>query len=272
MLQIGALNISAQSPAIMGIINITPDSFFDGSRKQSEKEILESVEQQLKDGADIIDLGAYSSRPNALNISPEEEWERLAPALSSIRNTYADVLLSVDTFRASIAARAIEEGADIINDISGGTLDDEMFALIAEHNTPYILMHMRGNPQNMQQLNQYTNLIADVVAEIEHRHTLLKSMGANRIIIDPGFGFAKNVEQNFELLSSLDAFEKLDAPLLVGVSRKSMIYKSLNIDASEALNGTSVLNSVALLQGAAVLRVHDVKEAVEVRTLIKKLI
>lgn len=271
MLKIRNLEISTERPAIMGIINITPDSFYEGSRKQSVDDILSSVEQQVNEGADIIDLGAYSSRPNAEDISTEEEWARLSLALSTIRRNFKEIIISVDTFRASIAERAMQEGADLINDISGGNLDAEMFEYVAKNNVPYVLMHMRGTPQTMQTLNQYKDITTEVIAEIEERLKKLQSMGADKIMIDPGFGFAKNIEQNFELFSQLEKFSSLEAPMLVGISRKSMIYKTLNSDVSDALNGTTVLNSIALMKGAAILRVHDVHEAVECRTLIKKI-
>lgn len=271
MLKIRNLEISTERPAIMGIINITPDSFYEGSRKQSLADILSSVEQQIKEGADIIDLGAYSSRPNADNISTEEEWKRLSLALSNIRSNFSDIIISVDTFRSSIAESAMQEGADIINDISGGNLDAKMFEFVAKNKVPYVLMHMRGTPQTMQTMNHYDDITKEVISEIAERLNRLQSLGAEEIIIDPGFGFAKNVEQNFELFSKLEKFSSLGSPMLVGISRKSMIYKTLNTDVSEALNGTSVLNSIALMKGASILRVHDVREAVECRTLIKKI-
>lgn len=271
MLKIRNLEISTEKPAIMGIINITPDSFYEGSRKQSIDDILSSVEQQVNEGADIIDLGAYSSRPNAEDITTDEEWTRLSLALSTIRRNFKEIIISVDTFRASIAERAMQEGADMINDISGGHLDAEMFDYVAKNNVPYVLMHMRGTPQTMQTLNQYKDITAEVIAEIEERFKKLQVMGAEKIIIDPGFGFAKNIEQNFELFSKLEKFSSIEAPMLVGISRKSMIYKTLNTDMRDALNGTTVLNSIALMKGAAMLRVHDVHEAVECRTLIKKI-
>jgi dihydropteroate synthase len=271
MLKIRNLEISTQEPAIMGIINITPDSFYEGSRKQSITDILKSVEQQINEGADIIDLGAYSSRPNAEDISSDEEWARLSLALSNIRSHYKDIIISVDTFRASIAERAMYEGADIINDISGGKLDAQMFKFIAEKNVPYVLMHMRGTPQTMQTLNQYNDLVGEVLSELTEQYEKLRAMGANKIMVDPGFGFAKNVEQNFELFKHLEEFASIEAPLLVGISRKSMIYKTLNTDVSNALNGTTVMNTLALMKGAAVLRVHDVREAVECKMLLKNI-
>ncbi len=271
MLKIRNLEISTEKPAIMGIINITPDSFYAGSRKQSIDDILSSVEQQINEGADIIDLGAYSSRPNAEDISIDEEWARLSLALSTIRRNFKEITISVDTFRASIAERAMQEGADIINDISGGNLDAAMFEYVAQNDVPYVLMHMRGTPQTMQTLNHYKDVTTEVISEIRERFEKLKALGASKIMIDPGFGFAKNVEQNFELFSKLENFSSIEAPLLVGISRKSMIYKTLNSDVSDALNGTTVLNSIALMKGAAILRVHDVHEAVECRTLIKKI-
>lgn len=272
MLKIRNLEITTKKPAIMGIINITPDSFYEGSRKQSVDDILKTVEQQINEGADIIDLGAYSSRPKAEDISSDEEWARLSLALSNIRSNFKDIIISVDTFRASIAERAMNEGADIINDISGGKLDVQMFNYIAEKNVPYVLMHMRGTPQTMQTLNQYNEIVSDVLTEITEQYEKLRAMAANKIIIDPGFGFAKNIEQNFELFKHLEEFASIDSPLLVGISRKSMIYKTLNTDVSNSLNGTTVLNTIALMKGASILRVHDVREAVECRTLLKNII
>ncbi len=248
---------------VMGIINLTPDSFFEGSRKQSENEILETATRMITDGADILDLGAYSSRPNAEDISPEAEWDRLQHILPKLRAEFPDIIISIDTFRADIAEKALALGADIINDISGGTLDKRMYEVVAKHNCPYIVMHMKGTPQNMQSLTQYENLINEIIDYFEEKIEALQALNFNKIIIDPGFGFAKNIEQNFELLSKMEELQQLNRPILAGLSRKSMIYKSLNTTSEEALNGTTALNMIALQKGASMLRVHDVKEAVE---------
>lgn len=248
---------------VMGIINLTPDSFFEGSRKQSENEILETATRMITDGADILDLGAYSSRPNAEDISPEAEWDRLHHILPKLRAEFPDIIISIDTFRADIAEKALALGADLINDISGGTLDKRMYEVVAKHNCPYIVMHMKGTPQNMQSLTQYENLINEIIDYFEEKIEALQALNFNKIIIDPGFGFAKNIEQNFELLSKMEELQQLNRPILAGLSRKSMIYKSLNTTSEEALNGTTALNMIALQKGASILRVHDVKEAVE---------
>lgn len=255
--------LGGTKPLVMGIINLTPDSFYEGSRKQTEHEILETSAKMLKEGADILDLGAYSSRPSAENISAEEEWNRMQDILPKLCTEFPEAIISVDTFRTFVAENAINNGADIINDISGGTLDDEMFALVAKLNCPYIMMHMKGTPQTMQSLTQYDNLVQEVIDFFEERIKQLQQYNFNKIIIDPGFGFAKNALQNFELLSRMNELQTLGMPILAGLSRKSMIYKTLGISASEALNGTTALNMVALQQGASILRVHDVKEAVE---------
>lgn len=248
---------------VMGIINLTPDSFYAVSRKQSENEILETASKMVSEGADILDLGAYSSRPQSENISEETEWERMSLILPILRKEFPSLLLSVDTFRASVAEKALNEGMDIVNDISGGNLDEKMFPLIVKWNCPYIMMHMKGTPQTMSGLNQYSNLVQEVKDYFQEKITTLKSQGFEKIVIDPGFGFAKVGSQNFELLSKLEELKSLGMPILAGLSRKSMIYKTLGVDASEALNGTTALNMVALKNGANILRVHDVKEAVE---------
>jgi len=255
--------LGGAKPLVMGIINLTPDSFYEGSRKQTEHEILDTSAKMLNEGADILDLGAYSSRPNAENINADEEWNRMQDILPKISSEFPEAIISIDTFRASVAEKAIINGADIINDISGGTLDSEMFALVAKLNCPYIMMHMKGTPQTMQSLSQYDNLIQEVVDFFEEKIKQLHQYNFNKIIIDPGFGFAKDATQNFELLSKMSELQSLGMPILAGLSRKSMIYKTLGISASEALNGTTALNMVALQNGASILRVHDVKEAVE---------
>ena len=247
----------------MGIINITPDSFYSGSRSNTEKEILTNTEKMLTDGATFLDLGAYSSRPGADDITVEEELNRMIPAIELILKEFPEANLSIDTFRAEVAKRSIENGAAMINDISAGKLDDKMLSVIAEFQVPYVMMHMKGTPQTMKDLNQYENITSDILFYFSERIKAARDLGINDLIIDPGFGFAKNIEQNFQLFSKLELFKNLELPLLVGISRKSLIWKKLNISANEALNGTTVLNTAALSKGANILRVHDVKEAVE---------
>ena len=257
-------------PWVMGILNVTPDSFYSGSRMGvDEMRIGERVEEILKEGGDIIDIGAYSTRSNADDISPEEEYSRLKIGLNVIKNIDANAIVSVDTFRADVARRCVEEfGVDIVNDVSGGTLDDDMFATVAKLKVPYILMHMRGTPATMQQLTEYNDVTRDVIGDLHKKKCALNDLGIDDVIIDPGFGFSKTVEQNFEMLNRLEDFKQLDAPLLVGVSRKSMIYRTLGCTPVESLNGTTVINTISLLKGAHILRVHDVKEAVEVCKLV----
>ncbi len=257
-------------PWVMGILNVTPDSFYSGSRMGvDEMRIGERVEEILKEGGDIIDIGAYSTRSNADDISPEEEYSRLKIGLNVIKNIDANAIVSVDTFRADVARRCVEEfGVDIVNDVSGGTLDDEMFATVANLKVPYILMHMRGTPATMQQLTEYNDVTRDVIDDLNKKKCALNDLGIDDVIIDPGFGFSKTVEQNFEMLNRLEDFKQLDAPLLVGVSRKSMIFRTLGCTPVESLNGTTVINTISLLKGAHILRVHDVKEAVEVCKLV----
>jgi dihydropteroate synthase len=255
----------------MGVLNITPDSFFKGSRTQTENEIISQAEKMLTEGADILDLGAYSSRPDAEDISIEEEEGRLLPALKAIKSKFPNAIISIDTFRASIAEKAIENGAHIINDISGGTLDDKMFETVGRLKVPYIIMHIKGTPQTMKNLNQYDDMLQEISYYFSEKITALKNAGVRDIILDVGFGFAKNIHQNFELLNKLSGLKIFELPILVGLSRKSMIWKTLKIEPEEALNGTSILNTVALLNGANILRVHDVKEAKEVINLINHL-
>ena len=260
--------IDTSTPAVMAIINITPDSFYAGSRKQEEEEIVRSVRKALDDGAAIIDLGAYSTRPGADTVSHDEEMRRMRLALTAVRSAFPDTTVSIDTYRAYVA----EFGADIINDISAGTLDEAMFPTMARLQVPYIMMHMRGTPQTMQQMTQYDDLIPDILRFFAERTERLRSAGFDReIIIDPGFGFAKTTEQNFELLDNLSVFQCFKAPILVGISRKTMIWKTLGITPDEALNGTTALNCFALDRGADILRVHDVKEAVEAVRLFSAL-
>lgn len=251
-------------PQVMGILNVTPDSFYAGSRKQTESEIISRVEQILCEGASIIDIGAYSSRPNAEHVSEEEEIARLRPALDILMNRYPDAIVSVDTFRAHVAEICVEEyGAAIINDIAGGEMDVQMFDTIARLKVSYVMMHMRGTPQNMQRSPQYEDIIKEVFLYMEEKLQRLHSLGVKDVILDPGFGFGKTLAHNYELLASLQEFAIFRKPLLVGVSRKSMITRLLDIPSEEALNGTTVIHAIALTKGADILRVHDVKQAVE---------
>lgn len=247
----------------MGIVNVTPDSFYSGSRTQTEESVCEKVERMLSDGADFIDIGAYSSRPGADDVSPEKEMARLETGLKAVRSVAPDIPVSVDTFRAEVAKVAVSEfGADIINDISGGSLDADMFDAVAALRVPYILMHMRGTPSDMQTKTDYRDVTAEVMADLSVKMRELRLKGVSDIIIDPGFGFAKTLEQNYEMVRNLSLFtELLDAPLLVGVSRKSMLTRLLGITPDQALSATTALNTLALTRGAAILRVHDVLEA-----------
>lgn len=263
--------VDLSSPAVMGILNITADSFFAGSRFIAETEILKQAEKMLSEGATFLDVGGYSSRPGATDISVDEELQRAVSAIKSIIKEFPSALISIDTFRAEVARQAVREGASIINDISAGELDQNMFKTVAELKVPYIAMHMRGTPQTMKELTNYSNLIKEVFDYFVVKIDQLKKLGVNDVIIDPGFGFAKTTEQNFELLAHLDHFKYLDTPILAGLSRKSMIWKTLGITADEALNGTTALNMTALLNGANILRVHDVKEAVHVIKLASRL-
>lgn len=254
-----------ETPLVMGILNITPDSFFEGSRHINNKNIAKTIKQMFDDGADIIDIGAMSSRPGAEIISEDEEYNRLKPVFETIISDFPDKNFSIDTIRASIAKKAVcDYGFAIINDITGGHFDAQMFATVAECKVPFIVMHMRGNPADMQQLTDYQSITDEIILYFSQIVTTLNNMGVNDIIIDPGFGFSKTIEQNYYLLNRLDTFKIFDLPILSGLSRKSMIWKSLNISPSEALNGTSVINTIALQKGANILRVHDVKEAKEV--------
>lgn len=266
--------ITTGKPLVMGILNATPDSFFEGSRCMTENLIENRIKQIIDEGGSIIDIGAYSSRPDAQHIDTKEEWRRLETALRILRDQYPDVITSVDTFRSEIAKRAVEEyGVNMINDISGGEMDRSMFATIGELKVPYIMMHMKGTPQTMQQHCDYNDLFQDIALYFSGKIEQLREVGVNDIIIDPGFGFSKTLEQNYELLAKLEHFSIFEHPILVGVSRKSMIYKLLGIKPEEALNGTSVIHTVALRKGADILRVHDVKEAVqcvEITEMIKR--
>mgnify|MGYP004447244861 CR=1 FL=1 len=255
--------IDISSPKVMGILNTTPDSFFDGGKYTNDSHILNRVESMLNDGATFIDLGAYSSRPGAKEVSVQEELKRSVPTTELILKNFPETLLSIDTFRAEVAKEAIEAGACIVNDISGGTLDPNMIPTVGKLRVPYILMHMKGNPETMQTKITYRNFMRELLYYFSERIAEVNAHKINDVIIDPGFGFAKNLDQNYELMAKLDVLHILGLPLLVGISRKSMIYKLLETDASQALNGTTSLNTIALSKGANILRVHDVKEAME---------
>lgn len=270
-LNLGGELLSLSKPLVMGILNVTPDSFYAGSRTPEREQIAARVRQMVNEGADIIDIGAYSSRPQATDITPDEEMRRLATGLEIIRRLYPQAHVSVDTFRADVATRCVREyGVQIINDISGGELDPHMFETVAELKTAYILMHMKGSPQTMMQQTHYDHLIAEMFYYFAERIARLESLGVNDIIIDPGFGFSKTLDDNYRLMNRLDEFARIGLPLLVGISRKSMIYKLLGSTPDESLNGTTVLNTLALLGGAHILRVHDVKAAVETINLVSK--
>ena len=257
-------------PCVMGILNITPDSFYAGSRMQTEAEIAVRAQQILDEGAGIIDVGAYSSRPNAENVSPHEEMERLRMGLEILRKTQPGAVISVDTFRADVARMCVEEyGVAIINDIAAGEMDTDMFRTVAELNVPYIMMHMQGTPQNMQKHPHYDNLLKEVFLYFAQKVQQLRDLGMKDIILDPGFGFGKTVEHNYELLAHLEEFRVFELPLLVGVSRKYMIYRMLGNTPQDALNGTTVLDTICLLKGADILRVHDVREAVETVKIVE---
>ena len=267
----GGRLLDLEIPKVMGIINITPDSFYKGSRYIKDEEILGTATKMLEDGADILDIGGYSSRPGAGNISMEEEWSRVLKAAKLINRELPDAIISIDTFRADIAREAVLEcGAHIINDISGGEADSRMFSIVEKLNVPYILMHMKGDPRTMQNNPVYEDIVADILKWFGERIFKLKSAGLRDIIIDPGFGFGKTINHNFELLRRLGDFSIAGLPVLVGISRKSMIWKTLDISVDEALNGTTALNAIAIFNGADILRVHDVKEAVQTVRLIKK--
>ena len=255
--------VSLTKPIVMGIINTTPDSFYSESRNQNEKEVLKKAEEMLKNGVTIIDIGGYSSRPGATDIGEEEELSRVVCHVENIRKELPELYVSIDTFRSRVARAAFQSGADVINDISAGSLDKLMFDFLEEAKVPYIAMHMKGSPQTMKKEAKYENIITEMYIYFQNRIFELQKRGLKDIIIDPGFGFSKTIEQNYSVIKNLKAFENLGCPILVGVSRKSMIYKVLETSPSEALNGTAVLNTMALINGADILRVHDVKEAVE---------
>lgn len=262
-INVGGRLVSFDEPQVMGILNVTPDSFFATSRCRSEGEIRQRVCQIRQEGATMVDIGAYSSRPGAEDVSKDEELRRLLPAIDIVREEWPEAVVSVDTFRAEVARKAVEAGADIVNDISGGEMDREMFSAVSELHVPYILMHMQGTPKDMQVEPKYENLMCEVFRSLGERVETLHEMGVADIILDPGFGFGKTMTQNYEMMARLEEFRLLGCPLLVGVSRKSMIYRLLNTMPEESLNGTTALNMIALMKGADILRVHDVKEAVE---------
>ena len=255
----------------MGIINITPDSFYDGGKTFSEKEIMEQAERMLSEGATFLDVGGYSTRPGAEEVSEKDEIERVVGAIEAILKSFRQALISVDTFRSEVAKKAVEAGAAIVNDVSGGTLDAKMYKTVAKLKVPYILMHMRGTPKTMVKLTDYKNVTMEVLKDLAEKIALARAEGINDIVSDPGFGFAKTQQQSFQLLNNLELFQNLDVPILAGISRKSMIYKTLETSAEKALNGTTSLNTIALIKGASILRVHDVKEAVECVKLFENL-
>ncbi|MFK7782253.1 dihydropteroate synthase [Psychroserpens sp.] len=255
----------------MGILNVTPDSFYDGGRFRNSSAVMRQVDQMLEEGATFIDVGAYSSKPNADHISEPEELERILPIVDLLIKNFPEVKLSIDTFRSEVAKQCIEAGACMINDISAGHLDDKMLKTVAILKVPYIMMHMRGNPKTMQQQTEYDDLVKDIIFYFSERINKARTLGIHDLIIDPGFGFAKTLEQNYELLNKLELFKMTDLPVLAGLSRKSMIYKTLESSAEKALNGTTVLNTIALQKGASILRVHDVKEALECIKLTQQL-
>ena len=255
--------VSLDEPQVMGILNVTPDSFFATSRCRSEEEIRQRVCMMRREGATMVDIGAYSSRPGAEEVSVEEELRRLLPAVGIVREEWPDAIISVDTFRAEVARQAVEAGADIINDISGGEMDKDMFRTVAELHVPYILMHMQGTPQDMQKAPHYDNLMCEVFRSLGERVEELHEAGVADVMVDPGFGFGKTMAQNYEMMARLGEFRLLGCPILVGISRKSMVYRLLDATPEESLNGTTALNTIALMNGASILRVHDVREAVE---------
>ncbi|MHA7864322.1 dihydropteroate synthase [Flagellimonas marinaquae] len=263
--------VDLKRPKVMGILNLTPDSFFDGGKYKDETSILHQVEYMLNHGATFIDMGAYSSRPGAEHVPEDEELQRMIPVIDLILNKFPDILISVDTFRSKVAAESIEHGAALINDISAGNLDKTMFDTVANYQVPYIMMHMKGTPQSMQKQATYSDVIKDLRSYFSEKIRETTSKKINDIIIDPGFGFAKTTEQNYTLLNHLDLFQTFGLPILIGLSRKSMIYKVLGSSPQEALNGTTALHTIALLRGANIIRAHDVKEAMECVKLVEVL-
>lgn len=263
--------VDLSTPKVMGILNCTPDSFFDGGKYKNESQLLRQTEKMLTDGAAFIDVGAYSSKPNANFVTETEELNRMVPVVELLIKHFPDVLISVDTFRAVVAKASIESGAALVNDIAAGLLDDNMLETVGALKVPYIMMHMRGTPQTMTKLTQYEDIIKEMLFYFSERINTARSHGIDDIIIDPGFGFAKTTEQNYEVLQKMELFQMTELPILAGMSRKSMIYKLLGNTAQEALNGTTVLNTIALTKGAKILRVHDVKEAVETIKIVSQL-
>jgi len=270
-LNIGGKLLDLSTPQVMGILNVTPDSFYSGSRVLQVEDAYMKAERMISEGASILDLGGHSTRPGADAVSEEEELKRVLPIVELIQKHFPNAIISIDTFRSTVARQAVAAGAHIVNDIAGGNLDPMMFETVAALNVPYILMHSRGTPQTMKELNHYENLVTDVLRELQAKIYQLQQLGVKDIVADMGFGFAKNADQNYVLLNELKAFQVLNVPLLIGVSRKSMIWRKLNITADQSLNGTTVLNTIALMNGANILRVHDVKEAVEAVKLVQLL-
>ncbi|MEJ6791842.1 MAG: dihydropteroate synthase [Lacinutrix sp.] len=262
--------IDLSTPKVMGVLNITPDSFYDGGFYKDESNTINQVEKMLDQGATFIDVGAYSSKPNAKEVSRDEELRRILPIMQLLIKQFPGIIISVDTFRAEVAKQCIEKGAALVNDISAGHLDEKMLETVAKLNVPYIMMHMRGTPQTMQEHTVYNNILKDILFYFSKRVNQARALGIKDIVIDPGFGFAKTLEQNFELLNQLEGFKITELPLLAGLSKKSMIYKTLKTSPAQALNGTTALNMIALQKGAKILRVHDVKEAIECVTLFNK--
>ena len=263
--------VDLSTPKIMGILNVTPDSFYDGGVHNSDKKILKQVEKMLNDGAVFIDIGAYSSRPDGVNIDENEELNRVVPALELVNNKFPETIISIDTFRSKVAETCLNSGASIINDISAGEMDKKMMEIVGKYKVPYVMMHMKGNPQNMMNKINYDKMLKEIMQYFSKKINQAISHKINDIIIDPGFGFAKDINQNFDLLNNMDILKILEKPMMVGISRKSMIYKSLQTNAKESLNGTTVLNTISLIKGASILRVHDVKEANECVKLINAL-
>lgn len=271
-LNLGGKLFLLNSPLVMGILNITPDSFYPESRYDSDELLVRRLNQMISEKVDIVDIGGYSTRPGAEDVSPEEEIKRVIPAIALCKSQAPKLPVSVDTFRTEVAAAALDAGADMINDIGGGSMDRGMFELVAEKKVPYVLMHIKGNPQTMSSFTDYQNILTEMMLYFSGKVSQLKDLGVNDIIVDPGFGFAKTIDQNFVLLRNLSYFRELQLPLLVGLSRKSMIYRSLEIPVDEALNGTTVLNTMALMNGASILRVHDVKAARQAVILYQKVL
>ena len=263
--------IDLSTPKVMGIINLTPDSFYDGGKLTSEKEIILQAKKMLNEGATFLDLGGYSSRPGAIFVSEKEELNRVLPVIKILLNEFPETLLSIDTFRSNVANESISAGASLVNDISAGKLDDQMFKVIAQHQVPYIMMHMRGTPQTMMQNINYTDLTKEVLYYFSERIAKARSFGINDLIADPGFGFSKTLDQNYELFNDLEIFRNLNVPLLLGISRKSMIQKKIKTTAANSLNGTTALHAIAIQKDVSILRVHDVKEAFETINLLQNL-